>query len=73
MTRQTKTPQQRAQEQLDAAKRHKERLKTKRDALAAELDQVNREYEAAGARHSFLLKHPDLAQPTTPSTGGTIR
>jgi hypothetical protein len=54
MTRRSKTPRERAQEQLDAAKRHKERLKTKRDTLAAELDQVNRERVRRRRRPALL-------------------
>lgn len=78
MTRQQKTPRQRAEEQLATAERAADRLKTRRDTLLAELADVQDEYDAAVARRDFLANHPDLGQQgpsttaTTTSTGDTL-
>lgn len=69
MTRQTKTPKQRAEEQLATAKRVAARLDRKRDALQEELAAITRELDAALARRDYLAKHPDLQQNTTTTTG----
>jgi hypothetical protein len=66
MTRQTKTPAQRAQEQYDTALRVAERLIKKTEAAAAALEDLRAERDAAVARATFLSDHPDL--PTQPTT-----
>lgn len=70
MTRQAKTPKQRAQEQLDTARRIEKRLAKRRDVLRSDLTDVTAEHDAAVARVEYLAKHPDL-QPTTSTPGGT--
>lgn len=69
MTRQSKTPQQRAQEALDVAKRATLRLNRKRDALQEELVHIEAELDAAVVRRDYLAQHPDLQQNTTTTTG----
>lgn len=73
MTRQTKTPKQRAQEQLDTARRIEKRLARRRDTLRSELADITTEHDAAAARVEFLAKHPDLHlhQQQTRSTSTT--
>lgn len=66
MTRQSKTPRQRAEEALAVAQRAYDRLNTKAKDLRGELEAVEREQRAALARRDYLAKHPDL--PTNPST-----
>lgn len=68
MTRQHKTPKQRAQEQLDTARRIEKRLARRRDTLRSELADITTEHDAAAARVEFLAKHPDLAHPGTSTT-----
>ena len=70
MTRQTKTPRQRAEEQLAVADRQEKRLRQKARELRAQLDDLEREHRAAIARRDHLATHPDLKQNTT-STGAT--
>lgn len=65
MTRQTKTPRQRAEEQLAVAERAVERLTTKQDQLEAELRAVVHQVNAAVVRRDYLANHPDLHTPTT--------
>lgn len=66
MTRQQKTPAQRAQEQYDVAARVAERLAAKAKKARADLEQLEREANAAGVRRDYLAKHPDLPdQPIT--------
>lgn len=71
MTRQTKTPRQRAEEQLAAADRQEKRLRAKARELRTQLEDIEREHRAALARRDHLATHPDLQQhPTlTTSTG----
>lgn len=74
MTRQAKTPQQRAQEALDVAERHVDRLSRKRNDLKAALAVVTNELDEAVVRFNYLKQHPDLGQKagsTTPSTTST--
>ena len=81
MTRQTKTPRQRAEEALAVANRAVVRLDRKVDALSAELAGLRREHAAAIARRDHLAQHPDLPTSTsatdqfehhpTTSTGAT--
>lgn len=66
MTRQTKTPRQRAQEALDVADRLVTKLTKKAKTLRTDLEDVEREQRAAVARRDYLKQHPDLA-PTSPS------
>lgn len=85
MTRQRKTPHQRAQEVLDIEDRRVKKLYAKRSDLQGQIDQVVGELEAATARRDHLKKHPDLIlgvpdgdaaarRPRTTSTpGGTTR
>lgn len=89
MTRQAKTPKQRAQEQLDVAERLVKKLTKQRDRLGTSLEQVSRERDQTILRRDHLKKHPDLAElaavpgdtattgatatPRTTSTGGTTR
>ena len=65
MTRQKKTPRQRAQEQLDAAKRAAEKLVRQRNAAQAEHERLSHEVAAAIARRDYLAQHPDLTHPTS--------
>jgi cell division protein FtsB len=71
MTRQSKTPRQRAQEQLDVEERRVTKLTKKRNDLATEQAGVQAELAQAIARRDHLKSHPDLsnnqARPT--STG----
>jgi hypothetical protein len=71
MTRQQKTPRQRAQEQLDVANRAVVRLDKKVDQLKTDLTAVEREHKAAIARRDHLAQHPDLEQNPTTTAGGT--
>jgi hypothetical protein len=72
MTRQTKTPRQRAEEQLGVADRVVRRLAKTKTRLTAELKATTDEYDAAVARRDHLKKHPDLEKhPTTTPAGGT--
>jgi hypothetical protein len=70
MTRQSKTPKQRAEEQLGVAERLVKKLASKKAHLQSDLAQVTAEHEAAVVRRDYLKNHPDL-QPTTTSTGAT--
>lgn len=70
MTRQQKTPKQRAEEQLGVANRRVVALDRKLDALTTELADVRREHAAAVARQQHLRQHPDLQHnPSSTSTG----
>jgi hypothetical protein len=72
MTRHTKTPKQRAEEQLGVAERLVKKLGTQKTKLRTQLDAVTREHDAAVVRRDYLKAHPDLQQqPTTASTGAT--
>jgi len=68
--RQAKTPRQRAQEQLDVANRHVQRLTKRKVELQTALDDVTREHDAACVRRDYLKKHPDLATPGDTATIG---
>lgn len=65
MTRQTKTPAQRAQEAYDTAARVAERLTKKLRKARADLEAIEREQREAIQRRDFLAGHPDLKKPTT--------
>lgn len=68
MTRQQKTPRQRAQEQLEVAERLVARLTDKRATLRAEFAAIDAEHAAAVARRDHLKQHPDLQQTPTTTT-----
>lgn len=65
--RQQKAPHQRAQEQLDVAKRAAEKLLRQRNAAETEFKRLDGELAAAVARRDHLAVHPDL-QSTTPTS-----
>lgn len=67
MTRQAKTPRQRAEEALAVAERHVDRLTKKVASTRGDLEALEDEWRAAQARRDHLRQHPDLAAPT--STG----
>lgn len=60
MTRQRKTPAQRAQEAYDAACRAAERIETKLTDSRAETAQLEAEHADAVKRRDYLAQHPDL-------------
>lgn len=68
MSRRTKTPAERAQEQYDVACRIADRLRAKRDAVESELEQLDTDYGAAVARRDYLAQHPDLPKQQTPTS-----
>lgn len=68
MTRQAKTPRQRAEEALAVAERHVTRLTKKVARTRADLEVLEDEWKAAQARRDHLKTHPDLT-PTTTHTG----
>jgi len=72
VTRQTKTPQQRAQEQLEVAERAVSRLTEKWTAAENDARRLKVELEQASRRRDYLAQHPDLptANRKLP-TGGT--
>jgi hypothetical protein len=59
-TRQTRTPRERAQSQLDVATRLVSRLEKKANVLRIEAAAIDRELRDAEARRLYLSKHPDL-------------
>ncbi len=71
MTRQHKTPRQRAEEALAVEQRRVERLFAKREQLTAELTGLEDELHEARVRRDYLAQHPDL-NSTTPTTRTTI-
>lgn len=60
MSRTTKSPAERAQENLDVANRLVERLTDKRDRLAQQHEAVTIDLDAAKARRDYLAQNPDL-------------
>lgn len=60
MTRQHKTPQQRAQEQLGVAERKAAKLNAKVNTAETELADLRVELADAVRRRDFLAQHPDL-------------
>lgn len=70
MTRQTKTPAQRAQENLEVAERIAARLTRKLTKARSELQQLERERDAAVVRRDYLAGHPDLPKQPTPAKSG---
>jgi hypothetical protein len=71
VTRQHKTPKQRAQEQLDVAKRAAEKLVRQRNDAQAQLDRLALEAAAAVARRDYLAAHPDLQDTSTTASSTT--
>ncbi|MBA2952141.1 hypothetical protein GON03_19180 [Nocardioides sp. MAH-18] len=70
MTRQAKTPRQRAEEALAVATRQEKRLRARARDLRSQLEEAEREHRAALARRDHLATHPDLQPyPTSTSTG----
>lgn len=69
MTRQQKTPAQRAQEALDVEERRVKHLAAQHKKAQAKATEYQDELEAATARRDFLRKHPDLPKKTTTTTG----
>lgn len=67
MTRQTKTPKQRAQERLDTQTRIVARLDAKIKAHESELTSLRAEHDAAERRRDHFAADPDLqAEDDTP-------
>lgn len=72
MTRQTKTPRQRAEDASAIADRRYKRAVVTRDRLASELKDVEAEVEEATALRTYAKQHPALKNTTTPTnTTGT--
>lgn len=69
MTRQTKTPRQRAEETLAVAQRRHARLVTEAIRLKKKTDALDRELAEAEARLTYAQQDPALNNATTP--GGT--
>lgn len=67
MTRQTKTPAQRAQEAYDLSCRIAERLEAKTAAARAEYIRLEEEHAAAVTRRDYLAGHPDLPKQSKPA------
>lgn len=67
MTRQTKTPKQRAEEALAVAKRKVVRLERDTDRLNLELVQARRALDEAIRLRDYAQQHPAL-NPPTPTT-----
>lgn len=70
MTRQSKTPAQRAQEALDVEQRRLAKLTKLRDSAKAEYERLDADHQASLARRNYLLQHPDLPKQRTPSPTG---
>jgi hypothetical protein len=60
MTRQPKSPHQRAVEALAVEERRVKRLTEKADRLRAELADVEAERDTAEVRRAYYAQHPDL-------------
>lgn len=63
MTRQAKTPAQRAQEALGIAQRRVSRIETDQKKAKAALELLQKEYAQAVARRDYLAQNPDLPEP----------
>lgn len=68
MTRRTKTPAERAQEQYDVAARVAARLTRKVTDATADLATLTAEAAAAVRRRDYLSNHPDLPQQKSATT-----
>lgn len=71
MTRQHKTPRQRAEEALATAERAVTRLTEKKKALQTDLDAVTREHDQAVVRRDYLATNPDLPKNASTATTPT--
>lgn len=71
MTRQAKTPGQRAQEALGIAQRRVSRIETDQKKAKAALELLQKEYAQAVARRDYLAQNPDLPQAPV-SAGGQV-
>lgn len=71
MTRQAKTPRQRAEEALAVAERQVERLTQQWTKARDEFERLRDEHAAAIARRDHLRGHPDLRNtPTSTNQAG---
>lgn len=67
MTRQRKTPRQRAEEALAVAERKVERLTAERDKYSKATDALQVQLQQAIRRRDYLTQNPDLPQqPSQP-------
>lgn len=71
MTRQTKTPKERAEEDLAAANRKVVRLERELDNLKLQAARKSLAFTEALALRDFLKNHPALRPPTPESTTPT--
>lgn len=67
MSRQRKTPRQRAEEALAVAERKVTRLKKDRAKHQGALNRTTTELDEAVVRRDYLAKHPDLKQDPNPT------
>lgn len=70
MSRQTKTPRQRAEEALAVEERRVERLTEQWTKARDDFDRLSRERDEAMVRRDYLRQHPDLQQNTTSTSTG---
>lgn len=68
MSRQTKTPRERAEEALSVAERAVERLHTKWKKATADADRLSHERDQAVARRDYLASNPDLGKQQITAT-----
>lgn len=68
MTRQTKTPAQRAQETVDALQRRLTKLRDKARAAREEAEAHDHAAQETQARLDYALKNPDLPAQPKPTT-----
>jgi uncharacterized protein involved in exopolysaccharide biosynthesis len=69
MTRQTKTPAQRAQEAVDVLHRRLTKLRAKRQEATDQVEAYSQEIAETDGRLAYALQHPDL--PTQPEQDTT--
>ncbi len=69
MTRQTKTPRQRAEEALAVAGRKVERLTKERDKHQAAYEAASKTRDDAILRHNYLAQDPALTDQTLTESG----
>ena len=70
MSRQTKTPRQRAEEALAIEERRVERLTAQWTKSRAETERLAHERDDAMRRRDYLRQHPDLQHTTTATSTG---
>lgn len=73
MSRQTKSPAERAQAAFDTAYRQLQRARTRRDQLATDLKAAETEVTAAEKRRDYLAMNPDLPPAQNIDTYGTTQ